>query len=66
MTGSNEILKFIVLLTIVLCSSTIYAQHNHGSHQHEKTHDMNMKQAPHGGEIKDVGKYKVEMVADLF
>jgi len=66
MTSSKITLIFLLLLTIVLSSSTIYAQHNHSNHQHESMHEMDMKPAPHGGELKDAGKYQVEMIAELF
>lgn len=46
--------------------NTVKAQHDHSSHDHsggtEHTHKV---EPPHGGEIKDVGKYHFEIVFDI-
>jgi len=54
----------IVLLTALFCSINVYSQHDHGSHG--STHATSLEQPPHGGIVKKVGKYKIEMVTELF
>lgn len=54
---------FILLFTAISCSTTTYAQHNHGSHG--GSHTTHVQQPPHGGEIKSVGKYHIEMVVNM-
>jgi hypothetical protein len=49
---------------MILFSSVIFAQHDHGNHG--STHTIHTEKPPHGGVINKVGKYKIEMVAELF
>jgi hypothetical protein len=53
---------FIIFLTTV---ARVSAQHDHGSHGSGESHATHEHQPPHGGEMKEVGKYHVEMVAEL-
>lgn len=49
---------------VILSIHQGFAQHDHGG---GGTHDTPIVQKnPHGGQLKQFGKYKVEMVADLF
>ncbi|PCJ23023.1 MAG: hypothetical protein COA97_12520 [Flavobacteriales bacterium] len=41
-----------------------YAQHDHSSHG--GSHTTHVEQPPNGGVIKEAGKYKIEMVANMF
>ncbi len=60
----KQLNRNIVLLTVILYSINAYSQHDHGSHG--SAHATHIEQPPHGGIIKEVGKYKIEMVAELF
>lgn len=56
---------------VILSIHQGYAQHDHGGggHDHgggETHHTPTVQKNPHGGQLKQFGKYKVEMVADLF
>jgi hypothetical protein len=55
----------VLLFSMVFCSIDSYAQHDHGNHgdNHET---FVLQPPPHGGEIKEAGKYKIEMVVDMF
>ncbi|NOX46954.1 MAG: hypothetical protein GXO89_08260 [Chlorobi bacterium] len=64
MENSIKIPLFVVLPLLAIFSTTVYAQHNHGNME-GGMHNMEMMQAPHGGELKKAGKYHVEMLADL-
>lgn len=59
-------LAFIALLFVFAVSSA-KAQHDHSSHSHDDgaTH-THKADPPHGGEIKDVGKYHIEIVFDAY
>jgi len=59
----------LIIKTIVLLFFSVNianAQHDHSSHDHstssEHTHTAD---PPHGGEIKDVGKYHLEILFDV-
>lgn len=60
-------LKLIYIATLsfilILHSTVIFAQHNHDSHG--GGHTMPAQQTPHGGVVKNAGKYKIEMVAEM-
>jgi|TARA_R110000782_G_scaffold270482_1_gene371730 hypothetical protein len=58
------IVRLIFLLIGIVLSISTYAQHNHGSHG--GGHTIAVEQSPNGGEVKNAGKYKIEMVANLF
>ncbi len=55
--------KLILLIAVVINSTGAFAQHDHSSHGQD--HQGEMMQAPHGGELKEVGKYHIEMVVDM-
>ena len=57
---------FSTLLGLLLFSKNSYGQHNHGSHGGGESHVTVKESAPNGGEIKENGKYKVELVTNLF
>jgi len=62
---SLRITSLIILIGVfMLCSKNSFAQHNHGNHG--GSHTTHVAQPPHGGVIKEAGKYKIEMVAELF
>lgn len=59
----------LILKTIIgflFFINTANAQHDHSSHDHGSTNAEHSHAAepPHGGEIKDVGKYHLEIVFD--
>lgn len=56
-------LKNFILLLSIISFTSIYAQHDHSSHSHAPT--IVKQQAPHGGEIKEIGKYKLEVVSNM-
>lgn len=56
-----------ILVLFVLLVSSAKAQHDHSSHNHDDGAAHEHKaEPPHGGEIKDVGKYHFETVFDAF
>lgn len=67
MKKRSNIIK-LGILTVVLITATnlVSAQHDHGGHNHGGSHETHAYQSPHGGELLEVGKYKVEMVTNLF
>ena len=57
-----KIVKIFFIITFTFfCVLNVGAQHNHGGGEM-----IAPKLPPHGGEVKDAGKYKIEMVANLF
>jgi hypothetical protein len=61
-------IKGIVLIAFLLVINISYAQHNHGGsggngHSDGQTSHFH---PPHNGEVKEAGKYKVELVKNLF
>lgn len=59
-----KILKGL-LITLVLVTRPATAQHDHSSHdQGSVVNHEHKADPPHGGEIKDVGKYHLEIVFD--
>jgi hypothetical protein len=60
----KQMLRTIVLL--LFAANTANAQHDHSSHDHGSTNaeHSHKSEPPHGGEIKDVGKYHLEIVFD--
>lgn len=59
-----KIAPFAILLAgLTLCTTACFAQHDHGSHGAAGHAQMDVP--PHGGVLKDAGKYRVEMVVDL-
>lgn len=58
------ILKTILLLLFAV--NTLNAQHDHSSHDHSGgMKHSHTEEPPHGGEIKDVGKYHLEILFDI-
>jgi len=64
------ILEGVVLIILLASTETILAQHDHGSgsgsDSHAPSREANLPQPPHGGVLKTSGKYKIEMVTNLF
>jgi len=54
-----------ILLCAVLFSTSTNAQHDHSSHGKDQSHQNNIIHPPHGGEIIEAGKYKIEVVVDM-
>ena len=60
----NLVLRTIILL--LFAANTVNAQHDHSSHDHNAGAEHSHKTAPpHGGELKDLGKYHLEIVFDV-
>lgn len=57
----NLILSTIIILLFAV--NTADAQHDHSSHNAGSEHS-HKTEPPHGGEIKDLGKYHLEIVFD--
>lgn len=54
----------ILSFMMIMHSTVVFAQHNHGSHG--GSHTSHEQLPPNGGVIKSAGKYKIEMVANMF
>ncbi len=58
-------MKKLFLIIALLSFGRLLAQHDHSSHSHDEgsahTHKV---EPPHGGIIKDAGKYHIEIVMD--
>lgn len=60
-------LSFKIVVLFVLLISSAKAQHDHSSHSHDDgTAHEHKAEPPHGGEIKDVGKYHFEVLFDVY
>jgi hypothetical protein len=58
-------IKIVVLFMLLISSAK--AQHDHSSHSHDNGAAHEHKaEPPHGGEIRDIGKYHFEIVFDAF
>ena len=56
-----------ITLLFLIAFSTTNAQHDHSSHSHDsETSRSHNAQPPHGGEIKNVGKYYFEIEFDVY
>ncbi len=56
-----------ISLLLMFVVSTTKAQHDHSSHSHDEgAAHVHKADPPHGGEIKDVGKYHIEIVFDAY
>lgn len=55
-------ISLIALLSLFFVAAN--AQHDHGSHDHNSSasEHAHKQEPPHGGELKDVGKYHLEIV----
>ena len=61
--------KTLIIITVFFfILSKGMAQHNHGGHDHSShSHEENtVMKGPNGGEIKQVNKYKIEIIVELF
>jgi hypothetical protein len=58
-------MKIYILLAMFLLAGRLYAQHNHSAHSHDNTEHAHKEEPPHGGEIKEVDKYHVEILYDV-
>ncbi len=61
--------KTLIIITVFFfILSKGMAQHNHGGDDHSShSHEENtVMRGPNGGEIKQVNKYKIEIIAELF
>ncbi|MBI3520651.1 MAG: hypothetical protein HY062_15030 [Bacteroidetes bacterium] len=61
-------MKLVLRISILLlfAFNTANAQHDHSSHDHNAGSEHSHKtEPPHGGEIKDLGKYHLEIVFDV-
>ncbi|MFZ5552873.1 MAG: hypothetical protein ACOZCO_07140 [Bacteroidota bacterium] len=56
--------KTIFILLLAFISLTVNAQHDHGGHGHTDDAHTHKIKPPHGGEIRDIGKYHIEIVFD--
>ena len=56
-------MKILLILMLSLSVQSYFAQHDHSSHG--GSHEEHAKNAPHGGELKMVGKYHIEVVENL-
>ena len=55
-----------ISLLLILAISSAKAQHDHSSHSHGNDVEHSHKaEPPHGGELKDVGKYHFEIVFEI-
>ncbi len=62
----KSVLKTALLFAFAIIS-TAKVQHDHSSHNENDVAAHEHKvQSPHGGEIKDVGKYHFEIIFDTF
>lgn len=53
-------------MVFLLVVNLSYSQHNHsGNSGHDDSH-TNHSRPPHNGEVKEAGKYKIELVKNLF
>ena len=56
-----------IIIVLLFVAYTINAQHDHSKHNHntsEAEHKHNAE-PPHGGELKDIGKYHLEILFDI-
>ena len=56
-------LNIIIILFFTI--NTVKAQHDHSSHDHSGNEHSHKEEPPHGGEVKDVGKYHLEILFDI-
>tara|TARA_R110000868_G_scaffold216988_2_gene467116 strand:+ start:98 stop:643 length:546 start_codon:yes stop_codon:yes gene_type:complete len=59
----NTVASLVVLCLTMLSATAIFAQHDHSSHG--SMGHTQMDAPPHGGVMKNAGKYRIEMVVDL-
>lgn len=58
-------LKALLILTMIISTGTLMAQHNHGGHNHGGSTHEHKTPPHHGGQMKETGKYHIEMVSNL-
>ncbi len=52
----------LMILALLLAFNFASAQHDHSSHDHSGTPHEHKAEPPHGGTVKDVGKYHLEIL----
>ena len=61
-----NIMKALLIFSLIFIGYQALAQHDHSTHNHgseaEHAHKID---PPHGGEVKDVGKYHLEIVFEI-
>ena len=63
---THTILWIVAMLIAVFSAKPAFSQHDHSSHGgHGSMGHAQMDMPPHGGVLKDAGKYRVEMTVDL-
>lgn len=63
---SKLILAGFLLMSFIFSPRNGSTQHNHGAQNNGDDTDMGMLKPPHEGELVDLGKYKIELVTNLF
>lgn len=58
-------MKKQITIFLLLITGIINAQHDHSSHEYNSNEHSHKEEPPHGGEIKDVGKYHFEIFFDI-
>lgn len=62
----EQITQGLLLIAFLISTNMVLAQHNHGNHGNGGSHEATALLPPNGGELKEIGKYKIEMVTNLF
>lgn len=63
MAIQKNIYQKVLPIVFLLAALAANAQHNHGGHDNSSASEHAHKQEPpHGGELKDVGKYHLEII----
>ena len=57
---------FSTLTLVIFALNSAKAQHDHSSHNNDDAEHTHKTDAPHGGELKDIGKYHLEIVFDAY
>ena len=60
------LLSTILLMTFIFSSKNGSTQHNHGEQNNGGWTDEESFRPPHEGELVDLGKYKIELVTNLY
>ncbi len=62
----KKIIKRLVFIGLLMVSSVATAQHNHGGGGGHDDGHTEHSHPPHNGIVKEAGKYKIELVKNLF
>ena len=57
-------MKFLILVTYILISTTSFSQHDHSGHSHDNDLDNMVNHPPHNGVVEKAGKYYIEVVTN--